>query len=97
MTLTTKKQKELKSLAHHLKAVILVGSQGLTKNVFAAMHNAMETKNYSNVTVMSKDNQSTELDVSFLRALVKDYEKDQAGEKSAINWTGPKAPYLGKY
>ncbi len=62
MTITNKQQRELKAKAHHLKPVIMLGTQGLTKNVLAAIDEALLTHELIKIKLPAADKASrTEL------------------------------------
>ncbi|MBF0621771.1 MAG: ribosome assembly RNA-binding protein YhbY [Magnetococcales bacterium] len=42
LTLTSAQKKSLRSMAHHLKPVVLVGSSGIKEQVIAALDEALE-------------------------------------------------------
>lgn len=55
MNLTTKQKKHLKALAHNLKPVVLLGSNGLTEGVLAEIDNALSHHELIKVKVASGD------------------------------------------
>ena len=51
MTLTKNHQRQLKSLAHHLKPVVMVGQHGLTENVLNEIEIALDAHELIKVRV----------------------------------------------
>ncbi len=55
MNLTTKQRRQLRSLAHHLKPVVMVGDKGITKNLLAELDRALESHELIKVTIAGAD------------------------------------------
>lgn len=55
MNLSDKRKRELKSLAHHLKPVILLGANGLTENVHAEIERALYDHELIKIKLSAKD------------------------------------------
>ncbi|RTR32867.1 ribosome assembly RNA-binding protein YhbY [Shewanella atlantica] len=55
MNLTTKQKQHLKGLAHNLKPVVMLGSNGLTEGVLAEIDNALTHHELIKVKVASGD------------------------------------------
>ena len=55
MPLTPAQTRQLKSLAHHLKPVVIVGSDGLKSTIIAALNEALEHHELIKVRVNAKD------------------------------------------
>ncbi len=55
MTLTKNQQRHLKSLAHHLKPVVMVGQHGLTENVLTEIGIALDVHELIKVRVSGAD------------------------------------------
>jgi len=53
--LTPKQKKTLKQLAHSRKPVVLLGSSGLTDNVLAALHEALQRHELVKVKITAGD------------------------------------------
>ena len=65
MKLNSKQQRYLKSLAHKLKPIVIVGSAGLTENVMAEISNALDYHELIKIRVNAADKKSrTEMIVS---------------------------------
>ena len=58
--LTNKQTKHLKSLAHDLKPVVIVGDRGLTQSVIDEMSNAIETHELIKVKIRTDDRDERE-------------------------------------
>ncbi|MFT5234666.1 MAG: RNA-binding protein [Shewanella sp.] len=55
MNLTTKQKQHLKGLAHNLKPVVMLGSNGLTEGVLAEIDNALAYHELIKVKIASGD------------------------------------------
>ncbi len=55
MNLTTKQRRQLRSLAHHLKPVVMVGDKGITENLLAELDRALESHELIKVTIAGAD------------------------------------------
>lgn len=57
MTLTTQQIRHLRSLAHHLKPVVMIGDKGINDNIIAELDRALEYHELIKVTIAgaSKD------------------------------------------
>ncbi len=57
MTLTTKQIRQLRSLAHHLKPVVMIGDKGMNDNILTELNIALEHHELIKVTIAgaSKD------------------------------------------
>ena len=61
MTLTTKQKQHLKSLAHHLKPVVLIGANGFTEAVLAEITLALESHELIKVKISTEDRETKNL------------------------------------
>ena len=61
MTLSTKQKQFLKSLAHHLSPVVMLGSNGLTEGVLAEIDNALNHHELIKVKVAGADRETKQL------------------------------------
>lgn len=61
ITLTTKQKQYLKSLAHHLSPVVMLGGNGLTEGVLAEIENALEHHELIKVKVAGADRETKQL------------------------------------
>lgn len=57
--LTSEQKAKLKSMAHHLKPVVQVGSQGFSENVLKEIHSALETHELIKIQLPSNTNAET--------------------------------------
>jgi len=71
MNLTNKQKQHLKGLAHHLKPVIQLGSNGLTEGVLAEIDNALAHHELIKVKVASSDREMKKL---IIEAIVRETE-----------------------
>ena len=55
MSLDSKKKRELKSKAHHLKTIIQVGQHGISENVISETDNALTTHELIKVHIQDDD------------------------------------------
>lgn len=55
MKLTNKQRRQLRSLAHHLKPVVMVGDKGITENLLAELDRALESHELIKVTIAGAD------------------------------------------
>ena len=51
MTLTTKQIRQLRSLAHHLKPVVMIGDKGMNDNILTELNIALEHHELIKVTI----------------------------------------------
>lgn len=58
MTLTTKQKQYLKGLAHNLKPVVLLGTNGLTEGVLAEIDNALTFHELIKVKIPTSDKET---------------------------------------
>ena len=58
MNLSTKQKQHLKGLAHPLKPVVLLGSNGLTEGVLAEIEQALEHHELIKVKIATEDRES---------------------------------------
>lgn len=61
MTLSTKQKQFLKSLAHHLSPVVMLGGNGLTEGVLAEIENALTHHELIKVKVAGADRDTKKL------------------------------------
>ncbi len=61
MNLSTKQKQHLKSLAHHLKPVVLMGANGLTEAVLAEIELALDHHELIKVKIASEDRETKQL------------------------------------
>jgi len=61
MNLTNKQKQHLKGLAHHLKPIIQLGSNGLTEGVLAEIDNALAYHELIKVKVATSDREMKKL------------------------------------
>ncbi len=61
VTLTTKQKQYLKSLAHHLSPVVMLGGNGLTEGVLAEIDNALNHHELIKVKVAGADRDTKKL------------------------------------
>ena len=61
MTLSTKQKQFLKSLAHHLSPVVMLGNNGLTEGVLAEIENALNYHELIKVKVAGADRDTKKL------------------------------------
>ncbi|KAE9532236.1 RNA-binding protein [Ursidibacter arcticus] len=61
MTLTTKQKQYLKSLAHHLNPVVMLGGNGLTEGVLAEIENALNHHELIKVKIAGADREVKQL------------------------------------
>jgi len=71
MNLTNKQKQHLKGLAHHLKPVIQLGSNGLTEGVLAEIDNALAHHELIKVKVASSDREMKKL---IIEAIIRETE-----------------------
>lgn len=64
MTLTTKQKQHLKSLAHPLKPVVMLGNNGLTEGVLAEIELALTHHELIKVKISTADRETKQLIVS---------------------------------
>jgi len=55
MTLTNRQTHHLRSLAHHLKPILMVGGKGITDNLLAELNRALEDHELIKVTIAGAD------------------------------------------
>ena len=55
MNLTNQQRRQLRSLAHHLKPVVMVGDKGITENLLAELDRALESHELIKVTIAGAD------------------------------------------
>jgi RNA-binding protein len=55
MTLTNQQNRHLKSLAHHLKPVVMIGEKGITENLLAELDHALEDHELIKVSITGAD------------------------------------------
>jgi RNA-binding protein len=55
MNLTNKQRSHLRSLAHHLKPVVMVGDKGITENLLAELDRALEAHELIKVSISGAD------------------------------------------
>lgn len=60
-TLNTKQKQYLKSLAHHLNPVVMLGNNGLTEGVLAEIDNALEHHELIKVKIAGADRETKQL------------------------------------
>ncbi len=60
-TLSTKQKQFLKSLAHHLNPVVMLGSNGLTEGVLAEIENALNHHELIKVKIAGADRETKQL------------------------------------
>lgn len=58
MNLSTKQKQHLKSLAHPLKPVVMLGNNGLTEGVVAELEHALEHHELIKVKIASEDRET---------------------------------------
>lgn len=68
MNLSTKQKQHLKGLAHPLKPVVLLGSNGLTEGVLAEIEQALEHHELIKVKIATEDRETKNLDRGSYRA-----------------------------
>ncbi len=61
MNLSTKQNQHLKALAHHLKPVVLMGTNGLTEAVLAEIELALEHHELIKIKIASEDRDTKHL------------------------------------
>ncbi len=61
LTLTTKQKQFLKSLAHHLSPVVMLGGNGLTEGVLAEIDNALDHHELIKVKIAGTDRETKQL------------------------------------
>ncbi|MGX2967167.1 ribosome assembly RNA-binding protein YhbY [Ursidibacter sp. B-7004-1] len=61
ITLTTKQKQYLKSLAHHLNPVVMLGANGLTEGVLAEIENALNHHELIKVKIAGADREVKQL------------------------------------
>ena len=61
MNLSNKQKQHLKSLAHHLKPVVLMGANGLTEGVLAEIELALDHHELIKVKIASEDRDTKHL------------------------------------
>lgn len=61
LTLTTKQLQYLKSLAHHLKPIVLLGNNGLTEGVIAEIDQALEHHELIKVKIAGANRETKQL------------------------------------
>ena len=61
MNLSTKQKQHLKGLAHPLKPVVLLGSNGLTEGVLAEIEQALEHHELIKVKIATEDRETKTL------------------------------------
>ena len=61
MNLTTKQRQFLKGLAHHLSPVVMLGGNGLTEGVLAAIDNALNHHELIKVKIAGADREVKQL------------------------------------
>ncbi|MGX2957031.1 ribosome assembly RNA-binding protein YhbY [Ursidibacter arcticus] len=61
ITLTTKQKQYLKSLAHHLNPVVMLGGNGLTEGVLAEIENALNHHELIKVKIAGADREVKQL------------------------------------
>ena len=61
ITLTTKQKQYLKSLAHHLNPVVMLGDNGLTEGVLAEIENALNHHELIKVKIAGADREVKQL------------------------------------
>lgn len=61
MILTTKQKQYLKSLAHHLSPVVMLGANGLTEGVLAEIDNALNHHELIKVKIAGADREVKQL------------------------------------
>ncbi|WP_301098455.1 ribosome assembly RNA-binding protein YhbY [Otariodibacter sp.] len=61
ITLTTKQKQYLKSLAHHLNPVVMLGNNGLTEGVLAEIDNALNHHELIKVKISGVDRETKQL------------------------------------
>ncbi len=65
MNLSTKQKQHLKGLAHPLKPVVLLGSNGLTEGVLAEIEQALEHHELIKVKIATEDRETKTLSGSY--------------------------------
>ena len=60
-TLSTKQKQYLKSLAHHLNPVVMLGGNGLTEGVLAEIENALNHHELIKVKIAGADRETKQL------------------------------------
>ena len=55
MSLTNQQRRKLRSLAHHLKPVVMVGDKGITENILAELDHALEAHELIKVSIAGAD------------------------------------------
>ncbi|MEZ3500184.1 ribosome assembly RNA-binding protein YhbY [Pantoea sp. KPR_PJ] len=61
MNLSTKQKQHLKGLAHPLKAVVMLGGNGLTEGVLAEIESALDHHELIKVKIASEDRETKQL------------------------------------
>lgn len=61
ITLTTKQRQYLKSLAHHLNPVVMLGGNGLTEGVLAEIDNSLTHHELIKVKIAGADRETKQL------------------------------------
>ena len=78
ITLSTKQKQYLKSLAHHLNPVVMLGGNGLTEGVLAEIDNALNHHELIKVKVAGADRETKQL---IINAIIRE---TQAAEVQTI-------------
>jgi RNA-binding protein len=55
MNLTNEQRRKLRSLAHHLKPVVMVGDKGITENLLTELDRALEAHELIKVSIAGAD------------------------------------------
>ncbi|AGH81768.1 hypothetical protein PCNPT3_09150 [Psychromonas sp. CNPT3] len=71
MNLSNKQKKHLKSLAHSLKPIVLLGQNGLTEGVLAEIENALSFHELIKVKIATDDRETKQL---IIDAIVRETE-----------------------
>ncbi|MBV7315488.1 ribosome assembly RNA-binding protein YhbY [Shewanella sp. NIFS-20-20] len=74
MNLTTKQKQHLKALAHNLKPVVLLGSNGLTEGVLAEIDNALGHHELIKVKVATSDR---DMKAAIVDAIVRETQSEK--------------------
>ncbi|MFP1462211.1 ribosome assembly RNA-binding protein YhbY [Escherichia coli] len=72
MNLSTKQKQHLKGLAHPLKPVVLLGSNGLTEGVLAEIEQALEHHELIKVKIATEDRAVRETKTLIVEAIVRE-------------------------
>jgi RNA-binding protein len=67
MPLTSKQKRHLKSLAHHLKPVVMTGQHGLTEGVFNELEIALDAHELIKVRISAGDREEREEMLELIR------------------------------